>query len=216
MVVYAEFEIPARGFRIGRAFSTLPDVRVEVDRIVPMANSVMPFIWVQGADPDEVIPATQAEGAVEHIEVLDTQEGAGSLYRVVWNRRFRDVVVEIADADIAALSVEGTAERWWFEFRAASREPLAELHEHLEDMGVPTTLVRIHDVDSRPRTERLTSSQLEAVQLAYDRGYFNEPRDVKLETLAEAVGISRQAFAGRLRRGLRTLVSTTVLESGSE
>jgi predicted ester cyclase len=45
MVVYAEFEIPADGFRIGRAFRQLPDVEVELERVVPTGDSVIPFIW---------------------------------------------------------------------------------------------------------------------------------------------------------------------------
>ena len=214
MVVYAELEVPSNATRIGRAFGTFPDVRVELDRIVPTVHAVVPFMWVNGADPNEVMQAVRREGAVQHITRLGTEEGEWSLYRVVWNRRITDFIVEISDANIALLSGEGTADSWWFEFRAARREPIADLKTHLEENGISTSLARIHEVSPGPPSSRLTDSQLEAIRIAYDRGYFDEPRGVTLETLAAEVGISRQAFGGRLRRGLRSLVSTTVVESG--
>ncbi len=41
MVVYAEYEIPADAFRIGRAFGQLPDVEVELERIVPTGPDIV-------------------------------------------------------------------------------------------------------------------------------------------------------------------------------
>jgi predicted DNA binding protein len=216
MVVYAEFEIPAEGFSIGRAFGELPDVRIELDRIVPSVDAVVPFIWVQGPGPDEVMPATLDHEAVETIEHLGTEEGAWSLYRVVWNRSVRDTIVEISDAEIAVLSGEATADTWWFEFRATSREPIAALHDHLEAIDVPSTLVRLTEATPGPRDSPLTRSQFEALRLAFDRGYFDEPRGTTLEAMAAELDISRQAFAGRLRRALHTLVSNTVLTSEAD
>jgi len=216
MVVYAEFEIPAEEFSIGRAFGEFPGVRVELDRIVPSTDAVVPFLWVQGAGPDEVMPATLDHGAVDHIEHLGTEEGSWSLYRVVWNRSVRDTIVEISDADIALLSGEATADKWWFEFRAASREPIAALRDHLDSIDVSSTLLRLTEAAPGPRDGQLTRSQFEALRLAFDRGYFDEPRGATLEVMADELDISRQAFAGRLRRGLRTLVSNTVFRSDAD
>ncbi|MFC5972299.1 helix-turn-helix domain-containing protein [Halomarina salina] len=215
MVLYAKFRIPADGFRIGRAFGQLPDVRVELDRIVPTTSSVIPFVWVQGADRSDVVRATRRDGAVEHIESINSEEGGWVLYRVVWNRSFRDTVVAIAESDVTLLSGEGTADDWWFEFRAANREPLSELHDYLRANGVEPTVVRVTevDVDRKGNWDHLTESQVEALRLAHERGYFHEPRDVDLEALATEVGISRQAFSGRLRRGISSLVSETLVES---
>ena len=214
MVVYAEFEIPADGFRIGRAFARLPGVRVEMDRIVPTAETVVPFVWVRGADPDEVVDAAHADGAVEHIRVLHTEADDRTLYRVVWNRRFRDTIVTIADSDVALLSGRGTADRWRFELRAPSGEPLSRFHGELRSQGVPATVIRLNGAPTGQGLAEsgLTGPQLEAVRLAHERDYFDEPRGTTLAALAEEVGISRQAFGGRLRRGIDTLLSETVVD----
>lgn len=213
MVVYAEVEIPADGFVIGRAFSTLPGVRVELERIVPTKNAVVPFIWVRGADPDAVVRATTTHEAVEQIALLDQYEGEGALFRVVWRRSFRDALVAIADSGMALLSGTGTADEWRFELRTMDTEPLSALQERLRRDGVPFKLVRLADVGEAQMRNGygLTDPQREAILLAYERGYFDEPHGTTLDALAGDIGISRQSFGGRLRRGMHNLVANTLV-----
>jgi predicted DNA binding protein len=110
---------------------------------------------------------------------------------------------------MALLSGIGTSAAWWFEFRAPNNQPISDFQEYLQANGVPVTLTRLYEVGTGQEgsLSRLTDSQSEALRLAFDNGYFNEPRENSLETLAEEVGITRQAFAGRLRRGLHTLLA---------
>lgn len=208
MVVYAEIAVPASGFRIGRAFGEFPGVIVEMDRIVPTLSAVIPFIWVEGAPAGEVVRTTREHGAVDEITALHEENGR-TLYRVVWNRTFRDTVVSIAESDLAMLSGTGTAEEWRFQFRSESKAPLSAFVAELRADDVPVTVVRL--TDARPGSDgeagRLTPAQLEALQLAYSEGYFEEPRAVSLEALAAELGITRQALGGRLRRALATLAA---------
>jgi len=53
----------------------------------------------------------------------------------------------------------------------------------------------------------LTEQQYEAITAALEHGYYEIPRDASAEDLAGEIGISRQAFAERLRRGHRTLAN---------
>ncbi|ODR83566.1 hypothetical protein BG842_19270 [Haladaptatus sp. W1] len=214
MVVYAELKIPADGFVIGQAFSSLPDVQVELERVVPTVDTVVPFVWVRGADPDDVIQVTRAHGAVEHIAVLDEYEAQGTLFRIVWRRAFRDAIVAIAESDMTLLSATGTAEEWQFELRAPSNAPLAEFQHWLHSEGVPLTILRLTNTELKREQQQygLTASQHEALRLAYERGYFNEPHETTLETLATELGISRQSFGGRLRRGFQNLVASTLMD----
>jgi predicted DNA binding protein len=208
MVVYAEIAVPASGFRIGRAFGEFPDVVVEMDRIVPTVSAVIPFIWVEGAPAGEVVRATREHEAAEEITALHEEDGR-TLYRVVWNRTFRDTVVSIAESDLAMLSGVGTAEEWRFQFRSETKAPLSAFVAELRDENVPATVVRLTDDPPSPDGERarLTAAQFEALELAYREGYFEEPRATSLEALAVELGITRQAFGGRLRRALATLAA---------
>lgn len=215
MVVYAEYKIPADGFRIGRAFRQLSDVEVELERIVPTGDAVIPYVWVHGADPSDVVRVTQEEQAVEQINVLSRETDSSVLYRVVWNRDFRDTAVGIAEANIALLSGSGTADAWRFEFRASNKQPLSNFQEDLQADGIRATLIKLYEMGaSHDRAlSHLTSAQLEALGLALKRGYFNEPRGSSLDALAAEVGITRQAFGGRLRRGIRTLLAEELADA---
>ncbi|AEH36174.1 helix-turn-helix domain-containing protein [Halopiger xanaduensis] len=101
MATLVEFTVDGDEFPLGALFASLPDVAIELDRIVPTTGSLCPYVWIRGASP----------------------------------------------------------------------------------------------------------AQLEALELAYERGYFDEPRRATLEDLAAGVGITRQSLAGRLRRGHRNLLA---------
>lgn len=208
MVVYTEIAVPATGFRIGEAFSELPDVSVEMDRVVPTLDAVVPYIWVEGAPMDDVVRATYDHEAVEEITILH-EEGDRTLYRVVWNRMFRDVIVSLAELDLVLLSGTGTAEEWRFELRSETKAPFSDFVTELGDADVPFTVVRLTEHRSARHREDdlLTEPQFEALLLAYTEGYFEEPRAVTLDSLATRLGITRQALAGRLRRAIETLAA---------
>jgi len=57
----------------------------------------------------------------------------------------------------------------------------------------------------------LTSEQREALKLAYEEGYYDDPRGTDQAALADSLGISRQALSARLRRGYRALLATAVV-----
>ena len=57
----------------------------------------------------------------------------------------------------------------------------------------------------------LTDKQQDAVLAAYQKGYFDVPREQSLTKLADEFGISRQAFSGRLMRGLQSVLLHTVV-----
>jgi predicted DNA binding protein len=56
----------------------------------------------------------------------------------------------------------------------------------------------------------LTDTQQEALVLAYERGYFESPREVTLEALGEELGISQQAVGSRLRGGIKNVLGNTL------
>jgi predicted DNA binding protein len=58
--------------------------------------------------------------------------------------------------------------------------------------------------------DALTDTQQEALVLAYERGYFESPRQVTLEELGEELGISQQAVGSRLRGGIKHILGSTL------
>ncbi|EMA27353.1 helix-turn-helix domain-containing protein [Halobiforma nitratireducens] len=68
---------------------------------------------------------------------------------------------------------------------------------------------------ARPSTVRvdlrdLTPKQWEALELAFDQGYYDQPRSVDLEALSDDLDISKSAVSQRLRAAEATVVESVL------
>jgi len=98
----------------------------------------------------------------------------------------------------------GSADGWLFELRAEHPEALSTYQRYLAENDVDAELVRMHELDDHSTTSRynLTPEQREALLTAYDGGYYDQPTDTDLESLADELSISRSAFSARLQARL--------------
>ncbi len=59
MSVILEFSLPATEFQLGEALSGTP-MQLEIERIVPTGDMIMPFVWATGDDHDSFAEGTIA------------------------------------------------------------------------------------------------------------------------------------------------------------
>ena len=98
------------------------------------------------------------------------------------------------------------------------------LFENLKRHGTDVEVIRVvSDRNKGQRNERmevdkrdLTEKQQRALQMAVNNGYYSNPREVELETLADREGISRQAFAYRLRQAESKILEQVVPDDRKE
>lgn len=211
MTTIAEFTVPTRDFPLGHLFETLPDVTIEIECVVPTSGAVLPYFWVRNVAVERVRGALEAEGALESFTVVDDL-GSQGLIRADWSADVEGVLAAITDAELTLLSATGTEEEWRFEFRTEDTDQIVAFQQYCTDLDIGVELVRLYDVGETGSTGQynLTPDQREALLLAYDNGYYEIPRRDDLGTLAEELGIARQSFADRLRRGHRNLIGETV------
>ena len=50
MATVMEFSSPVEEFPLGSVFETLPEVTVELERLVPHETLIIPYFWVRGAE----------------------------------------------------------------------------------------------------------------------------------------------------------------------
>ncbi|WP_049971303.1 helix-turn-helix domain-containing protein [Haladaptatus cibarius] len=214
MVAIAEFVIPAEDFDIGRVFADLPGVRFEFERIIPMPDVVVPFVWIRGASAESVERAAKIHEAIRAIRLIDTVGDDQLLFRIEWSRSVENTFATLVDMNLNILSARGSDAEWRFEFRAETHERAREFLEYCREREVRTKLVRIHGVNAPAFTDHfgLSEAQYEALVLASQLGYFREPRESSLEDIAPLLDISRQALARRIRRGLDNLLDETILQ----
>lgn len=96
------------------------------------------------------------------------------------------------------------------------REDIQDIHEQLR-RSTQVDLVRVTEGPSEEeefpeRGPRLTDAQSEALEAAYKAGFFEVPREVSLEELAERLGRSRSSLSTLLRRAVQALVEHQIEE----
>jgi predicted DNA binding protein len=217
MATLAEFTVPSESFPLGSIFQNHPGVTVELDRVIPTSRAIIPYFWVRGiSDTEEadIEAAFRDHPDVTNIRLVD-EIGGGYLIRVEWRTEYQGILKAIVETDVVLVSGTGTHESWHFEVRADERGAIADFQGYSREHDIPLELLTMHSL-SEVATEPeygLTDTQREALILAYDRGYYQSPREVTLDELAADLGITGQAFGSRLRRGIHHLVGRALVTS---
>ena len=216
MAAVATFTVPAEEFPLGTIFEQLPGVDVKLERFVPGPEVVIPYFWVRGVATDDVEAAFSDHPGVRQIRLVDSVEDE-YLLRVEWEPSYEGVLSTLAETELPLLEAVGTNEEWTFEIRGEDRDDVAEFHGLCRERDIPITLTALHALTPlETATEAaLTDPQEELLMLAYGRGYFDSPRGVTMAELGEELGISQQAVASRLRRGIRRILGNTLSAAGT-
>lgn len=203
----ARFELPATAFALADLFERVPDARVDIEPAI--ANTTDHALLVVRADESErgaVETSLQSDDGIAGAEFLAAREN-GWAYRVTWAERPSRLVRRLVAEDITILSLQGGRGRWKLRLLASDRAGISRAHERLADLGCRPECLRVSTVgDGRWDRSMLTDSQREALLGAFEAGYYDIPRDVTANELAEQLGISHQALSERFRRAYRRLV----------
>ncbi|WP_253512514.1 helix-turn-helix domain-containing protein [Halorussus vallis] len=208
-----EFTSPAEEFPLGTIFENLPAVTVELERLIPHETLIIPYFWVRGADAEDIEAAFEAHAGVTNIEFIDSVENE-YLMRAEWDQEYVGVLSALAETHLVTLSGVGTKEGWQFEVRGESQEDISEFRTYCQENDIPIDITAVHALlPVQGEGYELTDTQREALVLAYERGYFNSPREASLEDIAEELGITQQSLSSRLKRGHRRLIAATLIRS---
>ena len=217
MATLAEFTIPAESFPLGSVFTDHPGVTVELERVIPTNKAIIPYFWIRGVGETE---ETEIEAAfrklpdVKRVVKVD-QVGGDYLKRIEWSADYQGVMKAIVETGATLISGVGTAEEWTFEIRADTRDGIAEFQRYCHEHDIPVTLTALHALSSiETGTEyNLTEAQREALILAYQRGYYQVPREASLDEMAKELDITGQSLGTRLQRGIHRLIGSTLISS---
>ena len=207
MATLVEFSVSADDFPFGTLFASVPGVTVELERIVPTTESLFPYVWIRGGDRAAIESALESATAVESFALIDDLGRRGLLYRATWSPTVDGIIETIVASDVTLLSATGKRDRWTFRLRADDHGAIGAFQDRCREKGIRIDVSRLQPLRAVDRDAGITSAQLEALELAYERGYFDDPRRATLDELATELGITRQSLAGRLRRGHRSVLA---------
>lgn len=210
MIVIADITVPARAFELGRLLEEFPNARIELERIVPLRDTIIPLFWMTESDPDDVVSSLNSSPLTAEARFL-TDDGNRQLFEVRWTADVDGLVTALVETEAKMLEGSSTGEGWDFRLQFRNREDLSQFRQLAEESGIPIMLRRVYNPNF-PRDESvLSSQQAEALMVAYERGYFEVPRAVTASELAEHFDISDNALSQRIRRGLSALIYETMV-----
>ena len=213
MATVMEFTSPADEFPLGTVFENLPDVAVELERLIPAESLIIPYFWVRGADAEDIEAAFSAHAGVVDIKLIDSVND-DYLMRAQWEREYFGILSALAEANVVVLSGVGTKSGWEFEVRGEKREAISEFRTICQDHDIQIDITSVHALlPVQGEGYELTAPQREALVLAYEMGYFDSPRTASLADIAEELGITQQSLSSRLRRGHRRLIRGAIIPS---
>jgi len=213
MATILEFTSPAEEFPLGSVFEDLPGVTVELERLIPHETLIIPYFWVRGVETADIEAAFEPHAGVTDIRLVDSIEDE-YLMRAIWKPEYFGVLSALAKANVVVLTGIGTKDEWRFEVRGENQEAIAEFRDYCHENDINIEITTLHAMlPIQGEGYELTEAQREALVLAYERGYFDTPREVSLEEIADELDITQQSLSSRLRRGHRRLVKATLSSS---
>lgn len=220
MGTIAEFNIPADDFALGPTFQELPNLEVEIERLVAHDHDrVMPFAWLTTADPDDLDrldDVLSADSTVDSYEPISKIDG-DRLYRMEWIDATEMIVHILLEEEGTILHAMGQSDGWHVRVLFPDRDSLSRTYDFADEHGMRFDVVRIYALDDdRKGRFGLSDEQQDTLAAATKLGYYDVPRRITQAELAEKLGVSHQALSERLRRAQKTLNENTVIIGDAE
>lgn len=124
MTVIADISVPADAFPLGRVLDDLPEVEIELERIVPLREAIIPLFWISGDDPAVIEATLRDHPETEAVDQLTSADDE-TLFEVRWSPEINGVIGVLVDARAKILEASGTADTWDFRLRFSSHEELS-------------------------------------------------------------------------------------------
>lgn len=171
------------------------------------------FFHIDSSDFDRFEEGLRNDRTVGEFErVIETRDGK-AIYSFEYTDESKVLSPVISAANGVILDMENDGTAWILTVWMSERSDLVDLWDYAGENDIDIELLRVNEYASLGDTDAgLTDSQREALLLAFEAGYFEEPRGATLGEVAAELDISQPAASGLLRRGIERLVVSSLLD----
>ena len=170
-----------------------------------------------GGDFSRMEAALEVDPSVSAYRLLSPADEEPRLYRVTLTPEGKQGMVYsfAVEHDIIFQRIYSTKDQTEIRATFPNQQEIEAFQRYCEDRDLDFRFVRLfreEEVTSQPMylINALSPPQEEALLLALELGYFKVPRQINLEEMSEELGISSQAVSQRIRRGLDTILESTL------
>ena len=186
------------------------DIEVVTQGTTDPGSSEFPFL-VEYADRERLEETFEADPTVEEYRLVEWSDDTG-VYYIEHTDETKLVSTAVSNANGFLVHTESERNGWLVRVRLPDRTALNAVWEYAIDNDIRIDIVGIYNNDTTGSggSYGLTHEQRTALLMAYEKGYFVEPREMSLDELASELELSSTAMSGRLRRGMRNLIAATL------
>ncbi len=214
MVISTRVYVEHPDLALAHTIRTSQDVAIGVvsDAGTDPQHDVYVF-WVEAADFESLEETLAEDHTVAAFEAIVETDGRRT-YQIEYSDDATLVSPLVNDVNGLVHDTESRADGWELELELADHESLYRLHQLARERDVRLDVLDILQTEGGASQSEfgLTEAQVEALVCAYVHGFYDEPREISLEGLADILGISPTAVSGRLRRGSARLLSEILIE----
>jgi predicted DNA binding protein len=173
------------------------------------------FYHVESSDFRQFEDGLRTDSTVGEFERVIEIGAEKAIYSIEYTDDAKTLSPVISAANGVILDMENDGRAWVLTVWMPERTDLVQLWDYAQRNDVDIELLRVNEYDGLGETDAgLTDSQREALLVAVDAGYFEEPRNATLGDVAAALDISQPAASGLLRRGIKRLVVSSLMDAG--
>ncbi|AGB36131.1 bacterio-opsin activator domain-containing protein [Natronococcus occultus] len=211
-IVELEFTLRDPGVFYVRISDEL-DCRCVFQRAIPLDNGrVMLYHEVSGADPGAVLGAAEDAAGIESARAV-SERSDGFVLQTVTSNSMIQLSLASGTAVRSAVAEDGAGTIVLEAPQSADvREIVARFDAEFDGLELVAKRERERSVTTADTFresvgDRLTDKQRAALESAYFAGYYDWPRKITAEELADSIGISSSTLHQHLRRGNWCLLS---------
>ena len=173
------------------------------------------FYRIESSDFSQFEDGLRTDNTVgEFDRVIETRDEE-AIYSFEYTDEAKVLSPVVSTASGVTLEMENQGKAWIFTVWMPDRANLLHLWDYAQQHDIDIELLRVNEYASLGDTDAgLTDSQREALLIALEKGYFEEPRNATLGEVAAALDISQPAASGLLRRGTKRLVVSSLMDDG--
>jgi predicted DNA binding protein len=191
-------------------------IRVITQGTTDPGATTFPFL-IEYEDRVELERELDRDPTVDSYDLIDWADDRG-VYYIEHTPETKFISGVVMDVNGFLVHTETKGDGWLVQLLLPDRQALNTVWEYATEKEITLDIKEIYgNTTGGEMSYGLTDEQRAALEIAYERGYFGEPRNVSLDEVAEELGLSSTAMSGRLRRGMRNLIAATLaVEDGEE
>ncbi|MFC6824942.1 helix-turn-helix domain-containing protein [Halopelagius fulvigenes] len=220
MTVTAKIHITHDKLALVPTLRTLDDISIRVitQGTTSPGTTLFPFL-IDYDDRDELERAFEDDLTVERYELVSWGDRRG-IYYIEHTPETKLISTAVTDVNGFLTYTETKGRGWLVQLLLPDKDALNTVWQYARENDISLNIIDIYGSESMSEESDnsygLTPEQRAALLTAYEKGYFQEPRDMSLIDVADEMGLSSTAMSGRLRRGMQNLIRATIVESQDE